>query len=728
MTTRKIGKTTSRKRSAVSEPKKGGEILTALDVKERLVQDLSGATFLLWPPNLFAFTSYTLMLSGAYQLVVSPPPGAKTLYHWPPTRALLDTLLDRLIESRPHRTSVINLAGKLRAELDFAEYVVKYISGGPESDRYNIWTYLVRKTALDWRLQFEEMRAAQWMKHLKSIPIALDADHTLREADAKAKVPAFLLACWTLFEDLYLLADPTSTHTQDIASLLCNKPINPNAASDDREIPWLAAVSLITLHAISDDACVGWGIPHQDKEPVHFLSNNIIEALRSAYDDKDATPPEDAFERIRKMKDQEASVGDSLAQGFAADCLKEHGTMATINASRARVLPKRHNPDIGITLRSISSNLAFHHSPIEIVWITDTADAEHNKGSNLARKLALPSDIGAQDPAGHGLTERTKTFTMLLLPFPMAVHTKDFTPIDGPMATDALENRHGYGFFEYVSKTPTRYEEIKAVIEKAQDEEAAVDILVLPESAINADVRDKLLDYMKNAGKAPSVFIAGVNQLAGHSRFPRSNSVQFGFWPYDVLGEQHKHHRWQLNKSQILQYGLSQALPVTTKWWEAIDVGRRRVTFVNIGEEITLCPLICEDLARQDPIADLIRHVGPSLVITILMDGPQLKDRWSSRYAAILSEDPGSAVLALTSFGMVKRWNPRFGRLSKVVALWSDKEGSREIELERGSDGILLTLKIEAEREVIADGRLEMSPTAKITLADVIQIQSRENT
>jgi hypothetical protein len=35
---------------------------------------------------------------------------------------------------------------------------------------------------------------------------------------------------------------------------------------------------------------------------------------------------------------------------------------------RCRVLPKRHNPVIGITLRSISSNLAFHQSPVDVVW------------------------------------------------------------------------------------------------------------------------------------------------------------------------------------------------------------------------------------------------------------------------------------------------------------------------------------------------------------------------
>jgi hypothetical protein len=616
----------------------------------------------------------------------------------------------------------------MRSELDFAEYVLRYLRQGPESDRYNIWTYLVRKTALEWRSRFEATTKRKWSTHRKAITMAPGTNQKRRSAYAKTSVPPFLLACWTLFEDLYLTDDPSLTHSRDIASLLCNKPMPLDTSGDDREAPWLAAVSLITMHAIADDACVGWGIPHQNQEFVNFLPHEIVNTLRAAYDENGPAATDDAFELIRKIKNQKASVGDSPAQGFAADLLRTNGTMATINASRARVLPKRHNPDIGITLRSISSNIAFHHSPIEIIWITDNVGKSPNTGSNLARKLALPINTGSQDSVTDRLPadEGVKTFTMLLLPFPMSVHTKDFTPIDGPTATDALDNRHGYGFFQYVQKTPTRYEDIRDVIEKVKDDEAAADIVVLPESSIDGDVKDKLLEYLQNAGKAPSVFIAGVNQNVAQSRFPRSNSVQFGFWPYDDIREQHKHHRWQLNKSQILQYGLSQALPVSTKWWEAIDVGRRRVTFINIGEQITVCPLICEDLARQDPIADLIRHVGPSLVVTILMDGPQLKDRWSSRYAAILSEDPGSAVLALTSFGMVKRWNPRFGRLSKVVALWSDKEGSREIELERGSDGILLTLKIEAEREVIADGRLEMSPTAKISLADVIQIQSHE--
>ena len=189
MKSRSTGSKRRKQSSVLPRSPKHGEILTAVDVKERLVQDVSGATLLLWPPNLFAFTSYTLMLSGAYQLVVSPPPGERERYHWPPTRALLDKLLDCLIEGRTQRNSVVTLAQGLRADFDFAEYVLRYIDRGPKSERYNIWTYLVRKTALEWRSRFEKMTKAKWNRYSKGIPVALKTNQELRAARARTSVP-----------------------------------------------------------------------------------------------------------------------------------------------------------------------------------------------------------------------------------------------------------------------------------------------------------------------------------------------------------------------------------------------------------------------------------------------------------------------------------------------------------------------------------------------------------
>ena len=46
--------------------------------------------------------------------------------------------------------------------------------------------------------------------------------------------------------------------------------------------------------------------------------------------------------------------------------------------------------------------------------------------------------------------------------------------------------------------------------------------------------------------------------------------------------------------------------------------------FVELGGGITIVAVICEDLARLYAVADLLRTVGPTLVLTVLLDGPQL--------------------------------------------------------------------------------------------------------
>ena len=63
-----------------------------------------------------------------------------------------------------------------------------------------------------------------------------------------------------------------------------------------------------------------------------------------------------------------------------------------------------------------------------------------------------------------------------------------------------------------------------------------------------------------------------------------------------------------------------------------------------IRETATLSVLICEDLARYDPVLTVMNAIGPNLVIALLMDGPQLERRWCGRYATALADDPGSSV------------------------------------------------------------------------------------
>jgi hypothetical protein len=155
----------------------------------------------------------------------------------------------------------------------------------------------------------------------------------------------------------------------------------------------------------------------------------------------------------------------------------------------------------------------------------------------------------------------------------------------------------------------------------------------------------------------------------------------------------------------VEQYHLGAALHPRIRWWEAMDVPRKAMQFVEVAE-LVLTSLVCEDLAHNDEIAQLIRSVGPTVVMNLLLDGPQLASRWTARYASVLADDPGSAVLTLSSYGMVERSRPPGRDASQVVALWKDPtRGVREIPLESGAQGVLLTLCMDRATRYSGDGR-----------------------
>src|SRR5262249_28412765 len=188
---------------------------------------------------------------------------------------------------------------------------------------------------------------------------------------------------------------------------------------------------------------------------------------------------------------------------------------------------------------------------------------------------------------------------------------------------------------------------------------------------------------------------------------------------------QNKHHRWSLNEAQILQYHLGGALHPRVRWWEATDVPRRTLHVVEHGDEVALVCLVCEDLAQIDSVVDVIRSVAPTGVLTPLLDGPQLSSRWAARYASVLADDPGSAVLTLTSLGMVQRCRPHGRDSSPVVALWKDPaRGFREIKLETGAQGILLTLCGARAARRSTDGRRPADNATEYFDAAVHQIRA----
>ena len=183
------------------------------------------------------------------------------------------------------------------------------------------------------------------------------------------------------------------------------------------------------------------------------------------------------------------------------------------------------------------------------------------------------------------------------------------------------------------------------------------------------------------------------------------------------LLDQHKHHRWCLDSSQINQYQLGFALHPGRRWWEDIAVQPRQLLFVTANDWLTLCPLVCEDLARVEPISKVIRNVGPTLLVALLQDGPQLGSRWPARYATVLAEDPGSSVLTLTSLGMCARSVGGGDEPSRTVALWKDRRRVRELALADGADGMILSICANGGRNgLLTAVRMAAAPPTCCTL------------
>ncbi|HSS76589.1 MAG TPA: hypothetical protein VLV54_07550 [Thermoanaerobaculia bacterium] len=359
------------------------------------------------------------------------------------------------------------------------------------------------------------------------------------------------------------------------------------------------------------------------------------------------------------------------------------------------MLPKQHTSQRGITIRSLSHNLALcPASEMEVLWIS---------------------------PFAVSPKRRLDVFNLLLLPWPLQLSSKDFE-ICLPAPLPIPEPFRVFRFARQGAGTDTkRLEEfLSNAIQRAQEQVKRVDAVVFPELALTAQ---EYLIAERIAIQNDIMLIAGVNgqegDQLGFSTPTNACFIQpFGLtlipkekkdWVATLRSHQSKHHRWFLDRSQVIQYGLGGVLPASKTCWELTDVEQRRLNFVNLGSWLTLSVLICEDLARQDPVSEILRAVGPNLIIALLMDGPQLRSRWPSRYASVLADDPGSSVLTITSLGMAGRSRPASSSepdRSRTIALWRDvRYGEREIELPKDHNACVLSLVCETIEEYSADGR-----------------------
>jgi hypothetical protein len=382
---------------------------------------------------------------------------------------------------------------------------------------------------------------------------------------------------------------------------------------------------------------------------------------------------------------------------FAARAVLEDGSndfrslCLTLSPDGLSVLPKQHTPQTGLTFRSMSHHLALVPSgEIRARW-----REQRPKGS---------PDV----------------FNLLLLPWPLEVGGADFSLTRRSAHAPDSHDRA----FDYKPRIARdeRYASrwVAKAIREANKPGGHVNALVLPECALTWA---EFLHVENVAVQEGVMLIAGVRTPVANSNTtvnacvvqPRGLLNKGAATP-EVLAMsrfiQPKHHRWRLDRNQILQYGLGDRLPAVGRLWENITLHERDLNFISLGSWMTWCALICEDLARQEPAAEVVRAVGPNLVIALLMDGPQLTDRWSARYATGLAEDPGCSVLTLTNLGLLMRSRPldRLGdpkfEPDRTIALWRDAiSGPRELRLSPEDNACMLSLACHSEQEFTVDGR-----------------------
>jgi hypothetical protein len=201
-------------------------------------------------------------------------------------------------------------------------------------------------------------------------------------------------------------------------------------------------------------------------------------------------------------------------------------------------------------------------------------------------------------PARHrGTNPQAEYANVLLLPWPLRVRESDFRPVEGSVRR--LTNEP-FGYFEFVPAEGLDLDLVDRTVLAARDEVGGVDVVVLPESAVDEGDLDDLEAVLDRHGV--TMLMTGVRQPAPQPGRMPGNWVHIGVSPILEKGtaatgstreqwfhvRQNKHHRWSLDESQIYQYHLGGALHPHILWWEAMDVARRGVQFVELGEELTL--------------------------------------------------------------------------------------------------------------------------------------------
>jgi len=429
---------------------------------------------------------------------------------------------------------------------------------------------------------------------------------------------------------------------------------------------WHHAMRLL---AIADEACSGVGFVPKE-------SNKIAS---------------DVFKAYRQM--HSTSKKSKLPYAPASICrhVPDHELC---------VQPKTRTPQIGCTLRSLTHNLALLPGVGEVRTRWD---------------YAISSNDNSEEP-----------FNILLVPFPYRIRGASFAPTE-------RRTPHAAGFAGMFELRQTWLDDVTSsevvrfvqeLIDEARAEVETVHAVVFPEAALTLEMAHEVALTLAEKSNI-ELFVSGA-VFRDEGDVPLNLTYSSVFKGGSIVANwiQSKHHRWKLDEVQIRRYHLGHVLGKKKAWWEGIDVAERECHFFVFRHGASLAVLICEDLARIDPVQSVVRAIGPNLVIALLMDGAQLERRWPGRYATVLADDPGSAVLTLTSVGLIRRANMPTEKGDRFIGLWKESSAdARQLELPAGCHSLLLTVSPAKSEHFTADGRSDATQTINLSLTSIIGLR-----
>lgn len=427
---------------------------------------------------------------------------------------------------------------------------------------------------------------------------------------------------------------------------------------DNRHLPawWRTAYALM---AIADEACADVGYLGS-ADSSHWIAKMV----------RDVVTPEPT-----------KKTGRSQIQAHTIVSI----TTDIVDPDVVCVQAKARTPNVGAALRNMSHNLAMLPSRKEM--------GVHWQAPFTA--LARGDDV---------------PLNLLLVPFPYVAADDDFYVTSkgwerAPKPSGWFNVRQ-----RWLEAGPDAI--VKFIEQLIAAANKPINGIILPELSLNWKTYERLARRLRDRHPDVEFLVAGSsNNCAGASgNFAlATHFFEEGKKRKMASMSRGKHHRWMLNRYQIERYGLQAALPHSKDggYWEHISLNHREIHVNAFRGSSVFTVMICEDLARSDPVHEPLRAVGPNLVFVLLMDGPQVEQRWAARYSLGLAEDPGSSVLTLTSRALVARANEGYEPQSWSVGIWQDGDGHspKRIVCPPGTDAIVVSLKGQETTESTLDGR-----------------------